>query len=290
MGDLGVKDNANSMAIEPAVVTTKANKTSIGFFGRADSSHQFLDTMLGYGSGNYGGQLQQPPMMAGKARVPSSDLNNSFVIKRKSTRKGLHHHKTIDHNQTTSSIAQNISFTHEPKIGVRKSTKVHAGRFSGRNSFLAGKQSPIMTKVISPKVRSILIDQNGSHIDDGQLAEQQKIAVAPAFIKMTEDLNNASGDVICSDDYTLRATQDFSNLMNKNRVQAKNRMTSFTIGSNSDVSTTVMAPSNAVTRLTRKNHPSSSAAHNFAELGAGLVNDTPRSKLSMDNRHMERIG
>ena len=218
MGDIGVKDNLNTMAIEPAVVTSKANKTSIGFFGREDSSHQFLDTMLGYGSGNYGGKLQQPPMMAGKARVPSSDLNNSFVMKRKSTRKALHHHKTIEHNQTASSIAQNISFTHEPKIGVRKSNKVHAGRFSGRNSFLAGKQSPIMSKVISPKVRSIVIDQNGSHIDDGQLAEQQNIAVAPAFIKMTEDLNIASGDVICSDDYTLRATQDFSNLMNKNRA------------------------------------------------------------------------
>ena len=97
----------------------------------------------------------------------------------------------------------------------------------------------------------------------------------------------ASGEEIGDvNDYTMRATTDLANLKNKNPYRdgskaGKNRLQSFTIGSVSDVSTTVMAPSQAATRRHMKN-PSTSAAHNFAELGAGLVNDTPRSKLSMD--------
>ena len=93
-------------------------------------------------------------MMTGKAKVPSSDLNNTFtMMQRKSTRKGSLHHKTIDHNQTTqSSFAQNASFNNEMNAGLARAP----GRFSGRNSLLAGKQSPIlMSKVFSPKVRSI---------------------------------------------------------------------------------------------------------------------------------------
>ena len=94
-------------------------------------------------------------MMTGKAKVPSSDLNNTVtnMMQRKSTRKGSLHHKTIDHHQTThSSFAPNASFNNESNAGAMRGP----GRFSGRNSLLAGKQSPIiMSKVFSPKVRSI---------------------------------------------------------------------------------------------------------------------------------------
>ena len=99
-----------------------------------------------------------------------------------------------------------------------------------------------------------------------------------AFVR-TEDLNVASGEVINPDEYTIRATMNLANGIAKNRGKAKNRMNTFTIGSNSDVSTTVMAPSVAAHRV-RKN--TSLGAANFAELGTALINDTPRSKLSMD--------
>mmetsp|Transcript_20873 Transcript_20873/g.25620 ORF Transcript_20873/g.25620 Transcript_20873/m.25620 type:complete len:124 (-) Transcript_20873:153-524(-) len=58
----------------------------------------------------------------------------------------------------------------------------------------------------------------------------------------------------------------------------KTKMTTYTHGTMSDVSTTVRAPS--LHNHTRK--PSQS--HNFAELGAGLINDTPTSKRSVDIR------
>ena len=56
----------------------------------------------------------------------------------------------------------------------------------------------------------------------------------------------------------------------------------FTIGSMSDQSTTVMAPSQHQTRM-RANNMSFQGA-NFAELGAGLINDTPRSQLTVETR------
>ena len=225
-------------------------------------------------------------MMTGKAKVPSSDLNNTFtMMQRKSTRKGSLHHKTIDHNQTTqSSFAQNASFNNEMNAGLTRAP----GRFSGRNSLLAGKQSPIiMSKVFSPKVRSIGVAKHGpaSQSEDTLPCDQNQ--TTNTFVKTTEDLNIASGDMIDGvDDYTMRATDELVNMINKNQrigipKTGKNRLQSFTIGSQSDVSTTVMAPSQAATRRHLKN-PSSSAAHNFAELGAGLVNDTPRSKMSMN--------
>lgn len=64
---------------------------------------------------------------------------------------------------------------------------------------------------------------------------------------------------------------------------AKNRHTTFTQGSMSDVSTTVMAPSKGVHK-----NMSISGHNNFAELGAGLINDTPRSKQSVDYRSAYR--
>ena len=63
----------------------------------------------------------------------------------------------------------------------------------------------------------------------------------------------------------------------------KTKLTSYTngtMGSLSDVSTTVRAPSLQHKRGGRL--PSQS--HNFAELGAGLIGDTPRSKRSIELR------
>ena len=175
-------------------------------------------------------------MMTGKAKVPSSDLNNTFtMMQRKSTRKGSLHHKTIDHNQTTqSSFAPNASFNNESNAGPMKGP----GRFSGRNSLLAGKQSPIiMSKVFSPKVRSIGVAKRGpaSQSEDPLPADQNQ--TTNTFIKTTEDLNIASGDMIGVDDYTMRATDELVNMINKNQRQSgfnkpgKNRLQSFTIGS-----------------------------------------------------------
>ena len=75
---------------------------------------------------------------------------------------------------------------------------------------------------------------------------------------------------------------EVANVISKNRGKAKNRLTTFTIGTNSDVSTTVMAHSQAANRRFKKHPSSSMGANNFANLGAGLINDTPRSKQSVD--------
>ena len=94
-----------------------------------------------------------------------------------------------------------------------------------------------MSKVFSPKVRSIGVAKRGpaSQSEDPLPADQNQ--TTNTFIKTTEDLNIASGDMIGVDDYTMRATDELVNMINKNQRQSgfnkpgKNRLQSFTIGS-----------------------------------------------------------
>ena len=69
-----------------------------------------------------------------------------------------------------------------------------------------------------------------------------------------------------------------ANVISKNRIKMKSKLNTFSLGTNSDISTTVMAQSQAARG---QKNPSMSA--NFADLGIGaMINDTPRSKKSMD--------
>ena len=65
-------------------------------------------------------------------------------------------------------------------------------------------------------------------------------------------------------------------MSNKPRNMVKNRLTTLTNGTMSDYSTTVADPSQ---QRVQKN---ASFTANFTELGQGLINDTPRTKRSMD--------
>lgn len=180
----------------------------------------------------------------------------------------------------------NVSFTKEmfmPEMARGgKAAPKGPGRLTGRHSLLdkSGKQSPILKNFMSNRMhRKIMISEAVSQSEDmlpvglpASLGNRETEQIGTNEQFRLNELNNASNEALGPEDSSTVKTP--LNMAFKSRTKAKNRMTTCTIGSNSDVSTTVMAQSQAANRA---NKMSSINPHNFAELGAVLINDTPRS-------------
>ena len=80
--------------------SVKQQSTANHFFGSPTESHLFTETMA---TGFESKKLVQPPMLSGKAKIPS-DL--AMVLSKQNSRT---HHKTIEHHRTSTSFV-NASF------------------------------------------------------------------------------------------------------------------------------------------------------------------------------------
>ena len=227
-------------------------------------------------------------MIVGKAKIPS-DLQcvlNHHTIGHKPSPL----HKTIEHNRTSTSFVNtslkdlaNLEIQNAGKMSplelntTRADQKVLSGRQTINQKISGSNRTGSKQKAYLPKQRSLIVNQNTqSERNLNQEATEtrrgmkkqtsQGVAKPPAYI------NIQSGEKL-SQDYLIKNSLQANIARN-----AKQNTKTFTLGTMSDQSTTVMAPSQG-------RHRMNNMSANFAELGAGLINDTPRSKaMSIEQR------
>ena len=136
-----------------AKINSMRKHTASHFFGVPTGAESFYETMMSGFS-----KKVQPPMLVGKAKVPS-DL--ACVLSGQNSRAG-HHHKTIEHNRTSTSFVNNTS-CHDYG-GQLSPLEIDTGREdkmpTGRHSLIqkhAGKVSINKEKMFTPKQRSMVV-------------------------------------------------------------------------------------------------------------------------------------
>ena len=104
----------------------RQSNTGSHFFGAPTGADQFYDT-IGHSMGR---KLQQPPMLAGKAKIPS-DLSCVLSFNNQQSRQ---QHKTIEHHRTTGSFVNDSLKDIAAGSGKMSPIELDSARKGGRNS------------------------------------------------------------------------------------------------------------------------------------------------------------
>ena len=220
-----------------AKINSMRKHTASHFFGVPTGAESFYETMMSGFS-----KKVQPPMLVGKAKVPS-DL--ACVLSGQNSRAG-HHHKTIEHNRTSTSFVNNTS-CHDYG-GQLSPLEIDTGREdkmpTGRHSLIqkhAGKVSINKEKMFTPKQRSMVVSNAQSEENFMQVKRPPRNQFIRKTAQSKDYINVQSNEQMSANgDYSAIQANKL-NIRHKN--VARNRLTTFTTGSMSDVSTTVVAPS-----------------------------------------------
>lgn len=191
-----------------------------------------------------GKRLQQPPMLAGKAKIPS-DLQCVLSFNTQHSRQKQH--KTIEHTRTTGSIV-NDSFKDFDASAKMSPIQMGSGK-KGRHSLFT-KPSKIQGQSqadtqLSPPQRTLIV---GSAHSEENFAEVQRKNVhmqmdVPHVKAQSKDyINVQSNDKMGKSFDQAQQVSSFKQAYGKPKP-IKTKLTNYTQATLSDVSTTVRADS-----------------------------------------------